>query len=320
MKNRFNLETKDIQSLRGKKVNVYSSKDCIDDFIESNFKIYRSYYISNDDILEIIEGTGDDYKSVIVDMLPDKVHIKSGEFGEITATEIYKSNIQTTEMYIVDKLNHSRKEDTKVAAHKTDILIIEKTCKGFIIHSSEVKTKITDSDFDPIEAMIDGVNDDIVMRVAETLNWIQRKLKSEKKFDELNFIKEVIQGIENQNVENEYNGAVFIDKSKLDYEINKNIYCDVKLSKSQVGKYDDELISIGCVINGDKVIFDGVNIDDINKLNINSRRKKSIETLYNKSQKKLENLDDIKIQIVTFDDINKHCLNMYEKIIHVGGI
>lgn len=320
MKNRFNLKRESMKSLMNKKVDVYSCKDCIDDFIESNFKIYRSYYISDDDILEIMDGTGEDYKNVISDMLPDNTHIKSGEFGEITATEIYKSNIQTTEIYVVDKLSHTRKEDTKVAAHKTDILMIEKTSEGFIIHSSEVKTKITDSDFNPIEAMIEGVNDDIVTRVAETLNWIQRKLKSEKKFDESKFIKQVIESIENQNVENEYNGAVFIDESKLDYEINKPIYCDVKLSKSQKGKYDNELKSIGCVIDGDKVRFDSVNIDDINKLNINRRKRNSIEKLYNKSQKKLEHIDDIKIQIVTFDDINKHCLDMYKKIIHVGRI
>ncbi|WP_338661016.1 hypothetical protein [Paraclostridium sordellii] len=320
MKNRFNIETKKIQTLKKKDVDVYSCKECVDDFIEKSFKTYRSYYISNEDISEIMNGTGDEYKNVIVDVLPDKTHIKSGEFGEITATEIYKSNMKKSEIYIVDKLNHSRKEDTKVAAHKTDILIIEKNSDGFIIHSSEVKTKITDSEFNPIEAMIDGVNDDIVTRVVETLNWVKRRLKSEKKFNEFNYIKQVIESIDRQNVENEYNGAVFIDKSKLDYELNKNIYCDVKLAKNQVGKYDKELIAIGCKIKGNTVIFDGVDINDIYKLNIDSRKRKSIEKLYNKSQKKLEHIDDIKIQIVTFDDINRCCLDMYEKIVNIGGI
>lgn len=320
MKNRFDLSRKSIQVLSNKEADIYICKEGVEDFINDNFKLYRGYYISDLDIEEIMNESEESYKDVILDMIPDKTNIKSGEFGEITATEIYISSLDRNNIHIIEKLKHYRKEDTKTAAHKTDILIIEKSSQGFIIHSSEVKTKITDSRFNPIEEMIDGVRDDIVSRIAETINWEKRKLKSEKKFKKLKFIKEVIDNLEKQVVDNNYNGAVFIDKSKLDYEMSKHIYPDVTLRKNQIGKYTKELISIGCKIDEDIVNFEGVKIEDIYKLNVDSIKKKSIERLYNKSQEKLEYIDDINIQIVVFDNINKHCIDMYEKIINIGGV
>ena len=68
-----------------------SCKENIDEFIENKFKIYRSYYISNKDISDMIKGTGCCYNEIIVDLIPSKLNIKSGVFGEITTTEIYKS-------------------------------------------------------------------------------------------------------------------------------------------------------------------------------------------------------------------------------------
>lgn len=320
MKRNFNIENKTLKCINNKNIELLTCNRKLSDFIEQNYLLYRGYYISDNELLELIELSNESYEDAIVQLIPNKTNIRSGEFGEIISTELYKYDMDCSRIYIVDKLSHTRKEDTQVAAHKTDILIIEQQDDSFIIHSVEVKTKITDSSCNPIEDMIEGVNDDINNRVSETLNWIKRKTFSEGKMKEYNFIKNVIKAVGEGKVDNIYNGIVFLDTKSLDDEINKNIYIYAKLRSTQKGKYDKAFNELGCTLIDNIVYFDGVTIQDIDNLKIKSREKSSIKKIFIKASNKMLNIDDIKIQIVQFENIYDYCIKMYEKIISIGRV
>lgn len=284
------------------------------EYAKENYKIYRNHYISEQDLKARICGLGKKHKEVISAYIPDRNNIKSGEFGEITTTEIIISEVNNIQMCPY-KLQY--KNSCNEAMHFTDVIIITKDNDKYIIYSVEVKTKISNSEFNMMEEMLDGINNDITSRINRTIHYLQQKAIHSNDKVRMDFYDEIIIGIEQSEVEYVYGGAILLDEKEKDIQLNKPLPDKIKYTKPRE-KYKEILEQLGCSIEGEYIIFDKITEEDIDKAEIPSSKRKMLKNWLAESKKLKQNVDKIKVNIISFDGINSYCEQMYTNIKEKG--
>lgn len=289
--------------------------------------IFCSYYIDDDEIKLRMQKTKKNFPEIISTCIPDVSNIMSCEFGEIISTELLeKTFIKENNQYLIYNPKKLRwKEDRNKAAHKTDVVLIGKQKDSYFIISGEVKTKASESNFNPVMDMLDGLREDNLSRLTKSIYWIKEKEVRFGKKDDVDLIESVVDQIKNNiKIEKKYHGIVVLDSSLLEDELKRDINAIIKGHSSTVESMKDMLVSIGAQIT-DKKFIDFTNVTEEQVLNIKAecskkkRQKEKIYELYKQAYLRLKNEESCQILFIVLDGLEKLYKHTYKNIIKVGG-
>ena len=263
---------KHFQSTTKKDFIIFALKDNEwDEFLNKLPENYKDCFISEEDLKNLISlEENKSRKNVLLNRIPTKGSIESGDFGEILSYFIFK------ELYKNDKVNGPKKwrwkEHNNKAAPGSDIVLysvnnIKKPSANDLLLTVESKAKATKGTENPIQKAVVGAIDDFgqnaikdsddnitdwknkkVSRLANTLPWLIRKYEDEllkistNKEDINEEIKKINRFIKSE-IFGEYrkkiNAVALIDKDFINDEIIKSI------TKSSDPNLDLEIFIIG---------------------------------------------------------------------------
>lgn len=215
----------------------------IADLINELPKVMRQCYVEDKDIEKVLTSTVD-ASTVVKTYIPDKPHIKSGEFGEILSFTMLLQKYLPIELTGIKKWQ--LKPDKNKASFYTDLVLYSCSVTPSpedLLVCAEVKTKAKSAKNNRIQEAIEGAEKDYVSRLGDTLAYL--KDKSIQKGD-----SKTVKDIERFQDSIEDGNGVYRKHVKAILVIDSNL-CDDEVKKKVVIKevIEDFEIVVICMDN-----------------------------------------------------------------------
>jgi hypothetical protein len=151
-------------------------------WVANLYAAVRRSYLPDSAIVESATRNSISDSVVIASKLPDPGSVMAGDFGEILAY-IYHATVERSVVPLGPKKWRLKQDRLKPAPYSDVVMFCLPTwptpSDRDAILCSEVKTKSTDTSFDPVNAAIDGSRLDRTSRLARTLVWLRERATTE---------------------------------------------------------------------------------------------------------------------------------------------
>lgn len=319
-----------IKLYKNKEYNVFECIESKENFISKHVSNYRTYYVDDEHLLERIqkikkhESKKTDrqiYKELIKTYIPDKENIKAGDFGEIVSSELYcsilKDNDKEINIYNPRKIRW--KEDRERAEGKTDVVLIGEKEDQYLIIAVEVKTKSSESTFEPITDMIAGICVDSVSRLGKTIDWIIEKglqnVEDEELKNIINLKKDYKDMERKKDFKFEHSGVLVIEDDLFKNEINKSLGSIIKVHGNKLRPIKKHLEKLNVKITDTVLEFNDLTENDILKVTTDKNIIKKIIEIYEASKR---HMDSFEIKFLLFSQLREYLDDMYNEIVDMG--
>lgn len=192
-------------------------KDEYDMFVSKLPEHYAFSYITEEDVLLQKSDFEAKPQEIHDEYIPDDPKLMSGEFGEILCQQLLIELYEQKGFDLEGMKKTLHKEAKNVANHGTDIVLFyrkgDSESEEDILVSGEVKSKATPKNDSSILKAVNGVKQDNINRLAETLIWIRRKYKEEKNVDGVNSVKRFIDPVKTKTYKKHFKAIAVIDKN-----------------------------------------------------------------------------------------------------------
>lgn len=144
--------------------------------------VVRRSYVSDDTVNQRVDATGYDAQTIIAAKLPDAGSTMAGDFGEIIVS-LYQVTRELPAIAIGPRKLRLKQDRTKPAPYSDVVHFVVPLWPSSstldVLLCSEVKTKSTNGDSDPITSAIADSSKDRTSRLARTLVWLRERALSE---------------------------------------------------------------------------------------------------------------------------------------------
>jgi hypothetical protein len=185
--------------------------------------VVRRCYVSDSVVSANASEHGVDQTEIIEARMPDAGSTMSGDFGEILVY-LYQGAKELPRVAIGPKKWRLKQDRTKPAPHSDVIHFVlptwPKVSNQDVLLCSEVKTKSTDSKFDPISAAIADGAKDRTSRLARTLVWLRERALVESLGDvQIAHLERFINATEHPEAMKRFRAVAVVCKSLVDGEL-----------------------------------------------------------------------------------------------------
>lgn len=250
---------------------------------------YRQCYLLDTDIQRKMNALEKRAEEILSVYLPDPGKTMSGEFAEILSYQLILD--QHSDFPLFGPKKWLWKTDRNEPMKKTDVIFFGKKNSSNpsdddLVIASEIKSKATAGDFNPIQDGVDGSKDDYIKRLAITLSWLQEHYIKTDETKSLQEIERFIEAVKPRYgpYKKIFKTIAVIDSELIQDEMDRDIDLSVKLLKKDWKILKKDCESIGAVYNPEtkKLSFEGVKKEDMEKLeSVNYETISELFNLYN---------------------------------------
>src|SRR5690554_3326675 len=215
--------------------------DALDVLVSEMTNCYASAEHLKELAEEYEQTTGDVLKDLF---LPQKPHIKSGDFGEMLTFLLY-CDVEASPHLLAPRKWRWKADSNRAAPHSDVVLLFHDIDAGPAeddkIICAEVKAKATaDKRYAPIQKAITGAENDRTTRLAKTLGWMRKRYRRERQTEAAKVIERFINALDVGTYVKDFRAVAVVDSDFTKEESTK----DVEISDDLAAVLTIHLISV----------------------------------------------------------------------------